>query len=68
MSSEEGHSETQNGLANIETKTTKQDEEVTDDDNGSMSMSSFYSLDKPKDALSGSTQGIGNILKGLCHA
>lgn len=29
-----------------------------------MSMSSFYNLDKPRDALSGTSKGFGNILKG----
>mgnify|MGYP003385869715 CR=1 FL=1 len=42
----------------------KSDADKEHDDTGGMSMSSFYSLDKPKDALSGTTQGVGNILKG----
>lgn len=53
-------------LAQIQTGEKKSDKDEDHDDSGAMSMSSFYSLDKPKDALSGTTQGVGNILKGKC--
>jgi hypothetical protein len=70
MNNEEEKHNDDKGLAKIESREDKQagDEE----DAGGMSISSFYSLDKPKDAFSGSSQGVGNILKGmllmLCHA
>lgn len=63
MSNTEETSKSAKGLANIKTNEEKKSGE-DDDDTGGMSMSSFYSLDKPKDALSGTSQGFGNILKG----
>ena len=54
---EEDNKQSTNNITPVDSK--KDD----DDDNG-VSMASFYSLDKPKDAISGTTQGVGNILKG----
>lgn len=57
---EESKNNSEKGLAQIPTKS---DEDH--DDTAGVSMSSFYSLDKPKDAFSGTSQGVGNILKGI---
>lgn len=55
----EEESKSESGLAKIEEK------KSGDEEYENVSMSSFYSLDKPKDALSGTSQGFGNILKGM---
>jgi len=67
MSTEEDKTNHVNDLANdLATVNVKDDkkEEGNDEGTDGISMSSFYSLDKPKDALSGTSQGVGNILKG----
>jgi hypothetical protein len=63
MSNNEGSDEKSEpkGLANLEDKVVAKG---GDNEHEGVSMSSFYSLDKPKDALSGTSQGFGNILKG----